>query len=514
MIQLQEAADLGVRVSMNKPKNRLFCRLDGLSTAQREQKRTNAIEELGLLETETILVFDEATQTAARSLGVPICILGLIVDNKVWFKSASGLSRIGLMNQLASYRMLPLEESFSTYVIDSQQELVVDDALQETIFANSALVQHYGIRSYLGTPLITSEGQCIGTLEVMDLEPRQFTSRDVDFLMLTARWCLGEYEKQQLIKTYKEAKKASLPTIVADKTSVWQVTDPAPSSVRPVEDSNPSSTNAIKLKLLTQLSQELRTPLTSVIGMASVLKREIYGTLTVKQKEYIEIIHNSGQHLISLVDEIVNLGVFDENSAKIQKSSIDIEMICQQAVNSLYETAQQQGLELRLSVEPGNRIWSLDRDKVKQAVYYLVVSVIESSDAGGEVRLHVSRKQQTLNVAVWISHPWLGDGLPSFDLYPSSTGLSFLDSGNSSETTTSNSLLGTHVLTSTTLLTSYNKISKSAANKVDRSPRQILGLLLSCHLAELHGGGIVVQGSQESGYRYILKLPQLTGNEG
>jgi signal transduction histidine kinase len=507
MIQVQEAVDLGVRVSMNRPKNRLFCRLDGLTTAQREQKRRSAIEKLGLLETETIPVFDEATQTASRSLGAPICILGLLVDNKVWFKSASGLSRIGLMNQLASYRMLPVEESFSTYVVDSQQELIVNDALQESIFANSALVQHYGIRSYLGTPLVTPEGQCIGTLEVMDLEPRQFSDRDIDFLMLTARWCLGEFEKQQLIKTYQSQKNTAIPANSVDRNANWQASDSHLPITASASDENANSTNAIKFKLLSQLSQELRTPLTSVIGMASVLKREVYGTLTVKQKEYIEIIHNSGQHLISLVDEIVNLGVFDENGSKLQKSSIDIEMICQQAINSLYETAQQNGLELRFSVEPGNRIWSVDRDKVRQAIYYLVVSVIESSDAGGEVRLHVSRKQQTLNVAVWISHPWLGDGLPSIDLYPSHAGLSIVDSA--SETATSNSLLGNHTLTSAALLTSYNNIYQSASAKADRSPRQILGLLLSCHLAELHGGNIVVQGSQESGYRYILKLPQL-----
>jgi signal transduction histidine kinase len=507
MIQVQEAVDLGVRVSMNRPKNRLFCRLDGLTTAQREQKRRGAIEKLGLLDTETIPVFDEATQTAARSLGTPICILGLLIDNKVWFKSASGLSRIGLMNQLASYRMLPVEESFSTYVVDSQQELIVNDALQEPIFANSALVQHYGIRSYLGTPLVTSEGQCIGTLEVMDLEPRQFSDRDIDFLMLTARWCLGEFEKQQLIKIYQSQKNPTIPSISGDRNAHWQANDSYQPATTPNSDEHSNSTNAIKFKLLSQLSQELRTPLTSVIGMASVLKREVYGTLTVKQKEYIEIIHNSGQHLISLVDEIVNLGVFDENGSKLQKSSIDIEMICQQAINSLYETAQQQGLEIRFSVEPGNRIWSIDRDKVRQAIYYLVVSVIESSDAGGEVRLHISRKQQTLNVAVWISHPWLGDGLPSIDLYPSHAGLSIVDSA--SETTTNNSLLGTHTLTSAALLTSYNNTYQSSTAKVDRSPRQILGLLLSCHLAELHGGSIVVQGSQESGYRYILKLPQL-----
>lgn len=84
---------------MGIPENRLFCRLDGLTVAAREQQRRIALIELGLLDAETVPVFEEATQTAAHSLNAPICLLGLIDQQRHWFKSTVGLSRMGLMNE-------------------------------------------------------------------------------------------------------------------------------------------------------------------------------------------------------------------------------------------------------------------------------------------------------------------------------------------------------------------------------------------------------------------------------
>lgn len=504
---------------MIKPSNGLFCRLDGLTTSARKQQRFNVLSKLGLLEAETIPVFDEATQTAANFLEVPICILGVVAEEELWFRSTVGLSRIGLMNQLATERKLSLEESFSTYVIDSQQTLVIENAIASPVFANTALVQHFGIRTYLGVPLVTSEGHCIGTLEVMDLVSRQFSEKDLDFLALTARWCLREFERDYLLKNRSNL-------VVEDSLSdfsglgrgepFWAIEPPV---TRPVSSKSLTtasaielnSTNAIKVRLLGQLTQELRTPLTSVIGMASVLRREVYGPLTVKQKEYLEIIHNSGQNLISLVDEIVNLGVLEQNDSCLHLSSIDIEMLCQQVINSLIENARQQQQELRLSVEPGNRIWSLDKEKVKQALYYLINSVLELSEAGGEVRVHVSRKQHSLNIAVWLSHPWLGDGLPQLELYAQSvTRALALHGAKTSELNSSamgDAFLGDRVLTSSALMSVVEGVDGLPQKPTERISREILGLLLSCHLIELHGGQIVVQGIPESGYRYILKLP-------
>lgn len=517
MIQVQ-AVDLGIRVNnMTKLKNRLFCRLDGLTSVTREQQRLKALSQFGLLVAETVPVFEEATQTASSFLETPICILGLVVENELWFKSASGLSTIGLMNQLAAHRKVPLMESFSTYVVDSEQPLCIENTLTNPVFAASTLVQHYGIRAYLGVPLMSSEGLCIGTLEVMDIEPRQFSHRDADFLALTARWCLREFERDSLIKTQgqRATENAHNLSVIHPVGSNWQTPSVTQKEVLSQSPQDVNSTNSIKVRLLAQLTQELRTPLTSVIGMASVLGREVYGPLTTKQKEYLKIIHDSGQNLISLVDEIVNLGVLSDRNPELQTASTDIEMIAQQVINTLVDVARQQQQKLHLSVEPGNRIWLLDKDKVKQALYYLIISVLEMSEAGGEIRIHVSRRNRTtLNIAVWLSHPWLGDGLPQAELYShcvtKALALEGTSSRNALNTSMGNNILvENQILTSSALIAVLDSGEKPPKTSNDRISRDLLGLLLTCHLVEVHRGQVLVQGTPESGYRYILQFPKV-----
>ena len=542
MIQVQ-AIDLGLRVNnMTKPKNRLFCRLDGLTPSTRKQVRLTALNQLGLLVSEAVPVFEEATQKAAAFSGAPICILGLVVEDRLWFKSAVGLSTTGLMNQLAAERKIALSETFSTYVVDSQQPLVIDNTLSDTVFADSVLTQHYGIRAYLGVPLISSAGLCIGTLEVMDWEVRQFHERDVDHLALLALWCLGEFERNQIIKTQPDISGANFSQLEWQNasnllnrgvnvdlpglaTKVSTVIDKA-NTQREIGQglgyaiAATSSTNPIKIKLLSQLTQELRTPLTSVIGMASVLHREVYGPLTIKQREYLEIIHNSGQNLISLVDEIVSLGFLNDRDAAINTASVDIEMLCQQVINSLTDTAKQQQQVLRLSIEPGNRIWSLDKDKVKQALYYLITSVLEMSEAGGEVKVHVSRRNKALNIAVGVYHPWLGEGFAEANLHSqaitkalSLNKANFDNQHHSFNAGISDISLTNHqVLTSSSLMMIIDEENTLDQN-TNKIPRDILALLFCCHLAELHEAQVVVQGSPNSGYRYVLQFPKAQSEE-
>ena len=518
-----QAIDLGIRVpNMNKPRNRLFCRLDGQTPAQRIQKRSATLRFLGLLTSESVPVFEEATQTASSFLEAPICILGLGVDNELWFKSTFGISSMGLMNQLASYRKIPLEESFSTYIIDSEQPLAINNTVVDTVFASSSLTQHYGIRAYLGVPLISSDGICLGTLEIMDTEPKDFTTKDLEFLALTARWCLREFERDKALKTQplsKNDSKNSL-SLISSLSSTEKSNYLSTQSGTESATNNIHATNIIKVKLLGQLTQELRTPLTSVIGMASVLRREVYGPLTAKQREYLEIIHNSGQNLISLVDEIVNLGVLGNQDTKVKIASVDIEMLCQQVINSLVDIGKQHQQSLRLSVEPGNRIWLLDKDKIKQALYYLIISVLEMSEAGGEVRIHVSRRNRALNLAVWLSHPWLGDGLPQVEFYSQSVtkALAIAERQNVESTASSGMsdvLLNNRVLTASALMSVINSEKKTTTTKkqTDRISRDVLGLLFSCHLTELHQGKVIVQGSPEAGYRYIIQLPKVEQDE-
>lgn len=503
---------------------RLFCRLDGLTPTAREQQRLAALAELNLLEADTVPVFEEASQTAARFLQAPICILALMTPERLWLKSTVGLSNLGLMNDLATSRQIPRDDAFCTYVVDSYQPLAIGDTFSHPVFASSSLVQQHGIRAYLGVPLLTASGQCIGTIAVMDLVPRTFTQKDIEFLQLTARWSLSEFERNRLINLQQRLTSGYGPAkpSVSGYGNGWESefttgnTDNLPNAFSGLYN-NAAPSNLIKLKLLTELTEELRTPLTSVMGMASVLCREVYGPLTSKQKEYLEIIRNSGQQLVSLVEEIVELGILDETAPKLNITSVDIEMLCQQAINNLLDVAKQRQQQIRLSVEPTHRIWFLDKDKVRQMLYYLVFSIIQSTEPGGVVRIHVSRKNERLSLAVWVSHPWLGDSLPQVEFYQSNQAVI----SNPSESTlpSGKEIVDAPILT----LNSVNQMQSgsSAATIVaiaDRLPKQSsinsdrerLGLLLTCQLVEIHGGQISLQGSPESGYRYMISLPHLS----
>jgi signal transduction histidine kinase len=508
-----EAVDLGLSVNnMAKPKNQLFCRLDGLTPRVRKEQRLATLNELGLMVAEAMPILEEATQKAASFTSSPISILGLVVEDELWFKSAVGLSAIDLTNQLANQRKILLSESFSTYVIDSQQPLSIADTFNHATFTNSILTQHYGIKAYLGVPLITINGICIGSLEVMDWVTREFNQRDIDHLSLLARWCLGEIEHNRLLKTQ------SPQAITSGNQAQWHAMAPelanyplAATKPSQVQDLDPARTSPIKLKLLSQLTQELKTPLTSVIGMASVLHREVYGPLTVKQREYLEIIHDSGQNLIGLVDEIVSLGILSDRHAEVNLTTVDIEMLCQQVINSLADQSKQYQQKLSFSIEPGNRIWTLDKDKIRQALYYLTVSILEMSEPGGEVQIHVSQRNQALNIAVSISHPWLGNdfGEPKLNDHGVTQALNL----NQNSHRDSHHILGNlmapqspPILTSSALMMVINQESTLEQN-TQKIPRDILGLLFCCYLTEMHGGRVVVQGSPSSGYRYILQIP-------
>ena len=525
--------------------------------SDREQEQQQHLLELvrvSLLEAESIPVFEEATQTAAHYLEVPICILGLMDGEYQRFKAAVGLSRLGLMNELATKRILPRTESFCDRVVESCKTIAISDISADPAMSHSRLFEHYGVIAYLGVPLIISSGQCLGTLAVMDLVPRTFTSKEIQYLEIVARWSISEFERNSLLtakvreeivkgKQDRALERQETPKIESvDNSQKIQpvvevkspIADPSPLKVsegdkkREVSDQfYRRATDRVKTQLLNQLTEELRTPLTSVMGMASVLIRETYGPLISKQKEYLNIIYHSGQYLLSLVNEILELGTIDDINQELTLASVDVEMLCQQALGSLEHLAKRQNQEIRVSVEPGNRIWLLDKLVVRHIIYHLVSSVMQSATPESVVRIHLSRKGDRLNIAIWVSHPWLGEGLPDAELESYQTALpersdrqplrhnaqkplqwqpdisqaEIADFGIDSDETISDSQLGEQARNETIEQLDLSEV----AGTIDS-----LRILLSRQLVQIHRGKLSIQGSMESGYRYVVNLPDLT----
>jgi len=474
--------------------NRLFCRLDGPLPAEREQHRQQAIAALGLLSGQPVPVFEEAVQLASRLLQAPIAVLNVALPDRLAIKACTGLSALGVMNELASRRELARADSFCQYVIDSQQPLAVENAASDCFFSRNALFQDYHVCAYMGVPLVASSGECWGTLSVWDLEPHPFTQRDLDLLALAARWCTSEYRNTTLppgLAAHAPPLLASLPA-----PAYASGTPARAEPLLPLPDLAPSELDALKVQLLAQLTGELRAPLTSVMGMARVLEQKVYGALTEKQQKYIGIIYNSGEYLLALVEEIINLGAIAGREAPLQVSSVDLGMLCQQAIANLQPLARQQQQTFQITIEPGQRIWPLDKDKVRQAIYYLALNLLKDSEPGSEIRLHISRKANSetrpdlpLHIALWAIHPWLDDGLPLSG--PAET-ISFA-----------------HL---TAEATSAFEGSDDEEDEVPNT-REVLGLLLSYQLLRAHGGTLEMQDIAESGYRYICRLPQLAAIE-
>lgn len=477
----------------NATQSRLSCPLRGRSPAERDRDRTQILDRFNLLGNDTIPVFDEATQTVSRLLAMPISILSIVDADMQRFKSVVGLSSLGLMNQLAATRSIPRNESFCTQVIDTSKTFALEDATAHPAFSQSLLVQQYGIQSYLGVPLITSEGCCIGTLAIMDLLPHSFTQQEVAFLEISARWCISEFEKQHTLKALKQG------------AYVLQSTASKPTA----EGSLLSKINQVRFDLIVRLTEDLRNPLTSITGMANMLSREIYGPLSEKQQEYASIVLNSSQKLLSMVDEIVEVGDLQEDNYQLDVASEDVEMIGQRAIASLEHLAKQQDLKMKLTVEPGSRLWNLDKRVVKQMIYHLVFSIIKLSTAGSTIRLHVSRKDNSISLALWVSNPWLGEDLPQSVITWDKNNFSQAASRAVPESETIQQTTSITSPSSNLMHESGNVLEALAtAQKVDAS-RQELGLLLSRHLTKMHGGNSYIQGSEATGYRYIITLPFL-----
>jgi signal transduction histidine kinase len=463
------------------PESRLCCRLDGLSQTRRSQQRSSSLQELGLLDSEGIPLFEELVQTAAHFAKMPMAVLSIIHGDREQLKATFGLVHLGLMNDLIRSRSIDLLDSYGTHVVDSHQALVIEDTQDHPAFERSLLAQEYGIRSYIGVPLVTSQGQYVGVLSVWDTQPRTLGLGEIEFLMMTARFGMSEYERLQALRLIPRSSIVPLTAASGEPREMAErgdVTVPIP----------------LKFKLVAHLTQELRTPLTSVMGMASVLNREIYGPLTVKQREYLGIIHHSGEYLLSLVKEILELSQLDLEQQELNLASVDVEMLCQQAIATLQQAAQRREQEIRLTVEPGNRIWVLDKEKIRQLLYHLIFSVVQASNAGSIVHLHAANKPSGLRLTLWVTHP-------CFEGAGFSQGSDLL--GSDEERHQSSDRLGV-------MLAPSPGTSMSPEVGIQESLALNLGFLLSQQLVGLHGGEIQVQGHSLSGYRYSITLPRLT----
>jgi signal transduction histidine kinase len=160
------------------------------------------------------------------------------------------------------------------------------------------------------------------------------------------------------------------------------------------------SANRHKSEFLANMSHELRTPLNAIIGFSEVLQERMFGELNDKQAEYVADILSSGRHLLSLINDILDLSKVEAGRLELDVARFDLAAALENALTLVRERATRHGVELGLEVEPGVGEMLADERKVRQVALNLLTNAVKFTGTGGRVDLRARRMDGAVEISV------------------------------------------------------------------------------------------------------------------
>ena len=228
--------------------------------------------------------------------------------------------------------------------------------------------------------------------------------------------------------------------------------------------------NRHKSEFLANMSHELRTPLNAIIGFSEVLNERYFGALNEKQEEYVKDIHVSGRHLLSLINDILDLSKVEAGRMELDLSQFELKDAIDSALTLVKERAQRNGIRLGFEVAAGLGEIRADERKVKQILVNLLSNAVKFTPSGGTVSVSARRNGATVEIAVADTGP----GIAAED----------------------------HAA----VFEEFRQVGSDSASKAEGTG---LGMPLSKRFAELHGGGIRLESALGKGSTFTFYLPLL-----
>jgi signal transduction histidine kinase/putative methionine-R-sulfoxide reductase with GAF domain len=248
---------------------------------------------------------------------------------------------------------------------------------------------------------------------------------------------------------------------------------------REIEDKSRQleAANRHKSEFLANMSHELRTPLNAIIGFSEVLTEQMFGELNDKQMEYLKDIHSSGQHLLSLINDVLDLSKIEAGKMELDLSCFDLGLLLDHSTTLVRERAQRHGLTLELDVGDGLHEWVADARKVKQAVVNLLSNAVKFTPNGGKVTVRARH-------------------LNGFDGH----------AGEWAEVSVSDTGVGIKPEDQALVFEEFRQASGDVLRKAEGTG---LGLALVKRFVELHGGAVRLESEVGRGSTFSFRLPQL-----
>ena len=236
---------------------------------------------------------------------------------------------------------------------------------------------------------------------------------------------------------------------------------------RRARDQAEAATQA-KSEFLANMSHELRTPLNAIIGFSEVLHERMFGDLNEKQAEYAHDIHDSGRHLLSLINDILDLSKIEAGRMELDVTTFDLPSAIDNAVTLVRERASRHGVALECDIDPGLGEFGGDERKFKQIMLNLLSNAVKFTPDGGRITVSARTKSPLVEVAVGDT----GIGIAREDL--------------------------------PRVFEEFRQVGNASARKAEGTG---LGLALTKRLVEVHGGSIHVESVLGKGSTFTFTLP-------
>ncbi len=254
----------------------------------------------------------------------------------------------------------------------------------------------------------------------------------------------------------------------------------------------------MKSEFLATMSHELRTPLNAIIGFSEALRDGLMGTMTDSQQDYIGDIFTSGQHLLSLINDILDLSKVEAGMMQLELEPVDLSSLLTSSLSIVREKAAAQQITLDLEMDEVLLRPVLDVRKTKQMVYNLLSNAVKFSPRGGRVAMtarRVDRDAVGVLPGAWATH-----GFPLVD----SDHLEFV------EIAVTDGGIGISEADMTKLFHAFSQIDSSLARQFEGTG---LGLAMVKELAELHDGTVAVASAVGEGAQFAVWLPVLSAQD-
>jgi signal transduction histidine kinase len=302
---------------------------------------------------------------------------------------------------------------------------------------SNAIRETTGLKAVLVVPMIR-EGEAIGCITSSFTEPGAFSDKQIALLKSFSDQAVIAIQNAQLFREIQE------------KSSLLEVA------------------NRHKSEFLANMSHELRTPLNAIIGFSEVLGEKYFGDLNAKQLEYAHDIHSSGKHLLSLINDILDLSKIEAGRMELDLAEFDMPSALQNAMTLVRERAQRHGIRLDLDADPGLGQLYADERKFKQIMLNLLSNAVKFTPEGGRVGVTARANGSAVEIAV-------------------------ADSG-----------VGIAAADQEAIFEEFKQVGSDYTKKAEGTG---LGLALTKRFIELHGGAIRVESAPGKGSTFTFTLP-------